>query len=156
MTDTAQGAQPDEDETVNRDGQGSLPRTPLGAPVKKREADKEKRNKRRNHQNSNNGETAFPVLQPLKNGDVIPLWARHILCVRRAGFRSQRHRGIMGQQAETGDNEQCENEIEQNLSWIKQFRRLLGCFRISWNRTRRPGSAEQENMSCDKGQEERR
>src|SRR5204862_4489578 len=86
----------------------------------------------------------------------MPLWTRHVWAVCGPGLLAQLHRGVMGQQAQTGDNEDSKDQIVENLFRVKRLRRLFQRFRLSLNWSCRPSFAEHESVDGDKGEDESR
>src|ERR1700730_18171043 len=64
----------------------------------------------------------MPVFQPLKNGQVIPLWPRNVLRVRGVGRGTQLHRSAEAQQAETDDQQCGQRKVQQDLARIEEVR----------------------------------
>src|SRR5271155_3565955 len=94
----------------------------------------------------------MPVLQPLKDRKVIPLWARHVLRIGWVGWWPQLHWHEEAKQAESRDQQRCQGQVHQHLARVKEFRFLLWIVRIFIDRSGRSSLAEKKNVRRHKGE----
>ena len=132
----------------------TLPGAPLQAAIEKRQPHQQQPENTRNDQNPDYRDGRLPILQVLKDRNVIPLRPGQKQSVRRVSLGAQHHRQPPRKKSQGENDQQGEAHVHDQLFRVEGLGGQARIDRIGAGRSRRSRFAEQINMLRHKKQDQ--